>query len=198
MKKVTILGLILLGLGFSPLLVRADIIPDNTHKFERCVKIVNLNEFPNIILMGRSHINGTNNFNEYSIKNNECLEFGFKYEPLSIYWFTDNSFKVFSNSNLLLDKIETYGDRVKDTNHLIVETIEYSIIKSTSGEYRLQKTKLISEYNNRKSIKIETFGDTESKDNIKDLGNKTEPTKIPTKISFWQFIKCFFGLSKNC
>jgi len=84
MKKITILGLILLGLGFSPLLASADVIMPGTHPLDRCAKIVNLDKYPNISLIAR--ITGPMvSDSEFSlIENDKCLSKGYKFNSLQV------------------------------------------------------------------------------------------------------------------
>lgn len=219
MKKIIILGLILLGLNCSPLLVRADVIPDNTHRVDKCPKVVNLSDFPDIVLIAglKSSIGGGSS--SRVINENECFPGGYM-TTLNIYWNTKD---IINENNLLLENVDFKSDFVDKNDPLIKKNIEYSLFKSPDGVLKLEKSKIISEYSNGKTPKVEIFSNdyvkkviTENKieknniqeiksdlkesekDDIKDLGNKIEPIKIPSKISFWQFIKCFFGFSKNC
>lgn len=215
MKKVTILGLILLGLGFSPLLVRADVIPNNSHPLDRCAKIINLNEFPGILIVG--YVTGpmVANYGIEEINNNECMKKGYKFNTMDVYWNTEDSFHKIIKDNLLATNIEVYGGYVENKNSLIKENVEYSLLKSLDGKISLQKTKIISEYNNGTPDKIETFSvplndkKIEVKKDISDpivinnKGNSDVPNNNdvpaqPVKRSFWHRIACFFGIIKNC
>lgn len=157
MKKITILSLSLIGLCLSPLLVSADVITPNSHSLDRCAKVVNLNSFPEIILIGSisGPIVGSNNI--FTIKNNECLSAGYKFNSLDVYWNTVDKVNITEADKLLYKNLETYGGYVSNNSPLNKEIVEYSIVKSTDGKYSLVKSKTTSSYNNGNSDKVEQF-----------------------------------------
>ncbi|MEA3398976.1 MAG: hypothetical protein U9R00_00480, partial [Patescibacteria group bacterium] len=81
MKKIIVLSLfsffLLSGISF------ADVIPDNSHKVDKCVKITNLDQFIYNGLIG-SVIFG-DSVKNYIIENNKCLTSGYKFATLKIY-----------------------------------------------------------------------------------------------------------------
>ena len=244
MKKITILGLIILGLGFSPLLTKADVIPENSHPLNRCVKVVNLDQFPEITLVGYYTGPMVEKYEAYQIKNDECLTKGYKFNSLSIYWTTKDKFSLLDLKNLPVKKgaeinhgswvgqepdaptdltlvtnnLEVFGGFVDNKNLLNKEEIQYSIVKSTDGKISLQKTKVISDYNNGTPSKIETFSSPKEivkVENKKEIQNPNIENKVvkqetnnqinnnqtpiqPVKKSFWHRVACFFGLTRNC
>ncbi len=204
MKKIFIYTLFSLAFVFLfSSTVSADITPPNSHPLSRCVKVVNLNEFPNVVLIGYETgpvVNKVDKYEMYQIKNNECLTKGYKFNSLSIYWNTKDKPNSVEPNNLLLENIEPYGGYVDKNNPLVKEDIEYSIVGFSSGKLVLYKSKQTLEYNNGTPKKVETFSNP--------LGNK-EPNKItptpilspePVKRGFWQSIICLFrGLfGKGC
>lgn len=220
MKKITILGLILLGLGFSPLLVSADIpMGPGWHYVDSCVKITNLNEFPDITVVGVNRGAMEDGTNGFLINNNECIKEGYKFTLLAVGWIDNNKFKSIdlenlkvndsylpSEINILSEDLPFYVGEVKDNTYIKAITKEY-IIKQKGELLSLSKSKEITEYNNGKPLKIETFGDQDKKTEIKK--NDTEVSKEnntndnqdyvqPAKKGFWKSILCFFKIGKNC
>ena len=193
MKKLIICTLFSLAFVFLfSATVSADVIPGYSHSVDRCVKIVNLNEFPSVVLIGYYTGPMVDKYESYQIKNNECLTKGYKFNSLSIYWNTKDKPDSIDPNNLLLENVEPYGGYVDQDNPLIKEDIEYSIAGFSGGKLVLYKSKQTSEYNNGTPKKVETFSNP--------LGNK-EPDKItptptpsqgPVKRGFWQAIICFF------
>ena len=181
MKKLLICTLFSLALVllFSST-VSADVIPPNSHSLDRCVKIVNLNDFSDVVLIG--YVTGPmvqgSEINQ--IKNNECLSKGYKFNSLKIYWNTKDKPNSIDQNNLLLDNVDVYGGYIDQGNPLIKETIEYSIAGYSNGKLILYKSKHTSEYNNGTTKKVETF-----------QPNVT-PSPEPIKRGFWQSIICFF------
>ncbi|KKT77450.1 MAG: hypothetical protein UW73_C0020G0022 [Microgenomates group bacterium GW2011_GWB1_44_8] len=196
--------------------VSADIIPPNSHSLDRCVKIVNLNDFSDVVLI--SYITGPmvqgSEINQ--IKNSECLSKGYKFNSLKIYWNTKDNPNSIDQNNLLLDNVEVYGGYVDQSNPLIKESIEYSIAGFSGGKLILYKSKQTSEYNNGSQKKIETFNSPLINQEPKIQNpqpNKITPTPTPSpKITptpsdqpiviptpepvrrgFWQSISCFFS-----
>ena len=226
MKKLFIYFLFSLafGLFFVPP-VFADVIPPNSHSLDKCVKIVNLNDFPNIILI--SYVTGPmvqgSEINQ--IKNNECLSKGYKFNSLAIYWSTKDKPNAIDQNNLLLDNVEVYGGYIDQNNPLVKENIEYSIAGYSGGKLVLYKSKQILEYNNGTPTKVETFTNplqntqqnnqnqqqkkvtstptpSPNINNINDQPNIT-PTPAPSPEparGYWQSFVCFFrGLfGKGC
>jgi hypothetical protein len=212
MKKLFIYSL--LSLAFMILFsstVSADVIPPNSHPLDRCVKIVNLDEFTDIYLIG--YITGpmVKGHEAYIYKKDECLSMGYKFNQLKVLAakksYIDsigvNNLQVkkvqipgecpggcyseeLSDKNVFVsdEKIHPYGGYIDQGNPLIKETIEYSIAGYSNGKLILYKSKQTSEYNNGTPKKVETFS------------NPLEPTPAPspelTKRGFWQSIICFF------
>ena len=153
----------------------ADLIAPNSHSLSRCVKVVNLNEFPNTVLIG--YITGpmVDKYEAYQINNNECLTKGYKFNSLSIYWTTKEKFNSIDLKNLkltditlLLENIEPSGGYVSDSNPLVKEDVEYSIAGFSNGKLIFYKSKQTSEYNNGSQKKVETFNKSTDKSRTKN------------------------------
>jgi len=187
MKKIFIYSLFLLTftLLFSSV-VSADVIPPWSHSFNRCAKVVNLNEFPNIILIGYYIGPMVDEYETFQIENNKCLWAGYKFNTLSIYWNTKEKADVIDSNNLLLERITWQDGTIDKNNPLIKEDIEYSIAKISEGKFILYKSRLISEYNDGTPQKIENFQNPQQ-ENITPT-----PSPKPVKRGFWQSIICFF------
>ena len=161
----------------------ADVTPPNSQLLNRCVKVVNLNEFPDVVLIGYYTGPMVDKYESYQIKNNECLTKGYKFNSLSIYWNTKDKPNSIETDNLLLKNIEPYGGYIDQNNPLIKEDVEYSIAGFSGGKLVLYKSKQTSEYNNGTPKKVETFASP-----LKNI----EPTPELVKRGFWQSIICFF------
>lgn len=199
MKKITILGLVLLGLGFYSL-VSADISRGpGWHYVEYCSKITNLNEFPDIISIG-VYRGATADGTGFVINNNECIKGGYKFSTLAIGWIVKNKFKSINlnklnidasylptDINILSTDFPFYIGELKDNTHIKAVTTEY-LINQKDGVISLNKSRETTEYNNGESSKIETFDSTSENQNVVQ----------PAKRGFWKVILCFFRISKNC
>lgn len=199
--------------------VFADIMPPNSHPIDRCVKIVNLNEFPDIVLIGYYTGPMVEKYESYQIKDNECLTKGYKFNTLSIYWSTKEKSSSIVPNNVLLENVESNGEAVDQSNPLIKEDIEYSLARSSDGKLVLYKSKQISEYNDGTSTKVKTFSNpfADKEPNTITPSPSTQPVVTPTpslqpivtptpeqptvtpspspepiQRGFWESIVCFF------
>lgn len=202
MKKLFIYTLFSLAfvLLFSST-VSADVISPNSHPLNRCVKIVNLDEFSDVYLIG--YITGpmVNGHEAYIYKKDECLSMGYKFNQLKVLAAKKSYIDSIGVNNLQVQKVKIpgecpggcYSEELSDKNvfvsdekidpdggyiqenPLIKETIEYSIAGYSNGKLILYKSKQTSEYNN-------------------GTPNKITPTPLPesAKRGFWQSIICFF------
>ena len=118
MKKIIVLFILMfVMLGMSPAITSADILPPpGFHAPGLCTKIVNLDSFPEIVLVGfiMGHGNGTNKYSAYQIKNNVCLDKGYKFNSLSIYWTTKEKFNLLDLNNLKLKTEKIKGGGVDE------------------------------------------------------------------------------------
>lgn len=195
-----------------PSATSADIIPPNSRLLNRCFKVVNLNDFPDIVLI--SYVTGpmVRGSGISQIKNNECLSKGYKFNLLKIYWNTKDKPDLIDQNNLLLDNAEVYGGYIDQNNPLVKEDIEYSIAGFSGGKLVFYKSKQISEYNNGMPTKVESFvnplNDTQTNNQdqkqkeIAHILSPIVPTPLPepTKRGFWQSLICFFRgiFGKGC
>lgn len=177
MKKLFIYSLFLSVLVFFfPSMASTDVIPPDSHPLDRCVKVVNLDEFPIVVLI--SYITGpmVEGYETYQIENNKCWGKGYKFNHLNIYWNTKDKPNAIDPDKLLLTDIESYGGYVDKSNPLIKEGIEYSITGFSGKKLVLYKSKQTSEYNNGAPKKVETFNNPLSQE-IKNQ-NLVEQEKI--------------------
>src|SRR6056297_1310811 len=136
--KLTIRFLIIL-LILSALTANAcaDVLFPGTRGMERCVKIVNLDEFPEIVLVG--HITGPviQCENPYVISSDECLTKFYKANDLTIYAIDKDYLEAKGLENIDLEtdpnlcyyevELNPEWDVVNEDDPLIGEEIEYSI-----------------------------------------------------------------------
>ena len=140
----------------------ADVIPGGYHSVNRCVRIVNLDEFPDVVLIGY-YTGPMVKYEAYRIKNNQCLYKGYKLNKFGVYWTTKEKFDSLDLKNLkladitFLEDLQPNGGYVEKSNPLVKEDIEYSIAGFSGGKPVLYKTRQISEYSNGDPKKVETF-----------------------------------------
>ena len=93
----------------------ADVIPsDHDHYVWTCSKIVNLDEFFDVVLIG--YITGPmiDKYEAYQVESDKCLVGGYKFNTLKIYWTTRQKFESMDLENLKLEstKVPTGGSDI--------------------------------------------------------------------------------------
>ena len=106
---IAVLG-ILIGISMINF-ASADAIPKNSHAISRCVKFVNINDFSDVVLIGFYTGPMVDTYEAYQIEDDKCLDKGYKFNTLSIYWTTKEKFDSLNLKGLKLDceKVESSG-----------------------------------------------------------------------------------------
>ena len=195
--------------------VSADILPENSHPLKRCVKFVNLNEFSDVVLIGYYIGPMVDTYEAYQIQNGACLEKGYKFNSLSVYWTTKEKFDTLDIKNLKLNskKVATGG---KDNNgnpvYIDVFTPDYLTLLLEDiepyGGYIDESNPLIKEtieysiagFSNEKLIVYKSkqifeynngqLNKVETFDKPSVNNQKPNPTQEPQ--GFWSKVGCFF------
>jgi hypothetical protein len=203
-KKILFYSLFLLvsALPF-PRIVSADLLPPNSHQFDLCVKVVNLNKFPKIVLIGDIIGFVSDGYEPYQIENNKCLEQGSKHNQLSVYWNIKERGISIDPNNLLLEKINVYGGYVDKDDPLVKKEIEYSLTKVPGGKFVLYESKKTFEYNDGTLKKIEKNNFIEKITKVIKSFFSSQQILLKTKFqksTLGQNVNCFFkGLAgKGC
>ncbi len=101
MKKILILLVSIISFGVCKL-AYADMMPSNMRHAEKCVKIVNLDKFPDTKLLGRDTYTGSSE-NIYVINNNECLpSLSYKFNSFTVLLATEDYLKSIDGQDLSL------------------------------------------------------------------------------------------------
>lgn len=137
--------MVLLGVMFLSRAASADIPPPNSHYLDYCAKITNLDQFPDIVILGK--ITGIQN-DVTVITNNTCISKGYKFNSISVYWNTKDKGTIVDSSNLLIENMNVWVGYEDNISPLSKETVEYSLAKSVSGKFVLLKTRDKKEFNN--------------------------------------------------
>lgn len=92
----------------------ADSIPGNSHSLSRCVKFVNINDFSDVVLIGYYTGPMVDTYEAYQIGNDTCLDKGYKFNTLDIYWTTKENFNSHDLKNLKLDCEKVVSSGIDD------------------------------------------------------------------------------------
>jgi hypothetical protein len=118
MKKIiSFLGLLLFCILGISRIASADLIPPNSHYLDRCVTISNLDQFPDITLIGFiTPIMGGDKYQAYIVENNKCLTKGYKFNGFSIYWIQKIQFSAIDLNDLKLNNQKVVSSSARDNS----------------------------------------------------------------------------------
>jgi hypothetical protein len=131
------------------------------HYVTLCTKITNLDEYPEISLLGYVKSYQGSSFYAYEVSSNQCLTKGYKFNTFSLYAVKKSYLegKVISTidlpndknavkANIAIDPSESDGYYTPDSNPLISQEYCYKIIGFTDTTVILYKWKEVTKYNN--------------------------------------------------
>lgn len=213
MKKNRFLAVCVIFAGTSVLPIRGDVILPGTHVVERCVKIDNVQSFPDIVLLGVAVPPGGDR-DEYVVKSDSCLTKGYKFNRFYLCWTSRDLFDSLGLENLPIDEalpkgaakknvdaqsvfllssnIEPYGGAVPDSNPLVKEYITYSLQSNGSG-LGLGMVSRVEEYQNGTTKEIELSASDFSIGDRKMSNSRSAVTPIVTE----QYLMFTSGISGN-
>jgi hypothetical protein len=159
------------------------------HYVTVCTKITNLNEYPEISLLGyvKSYVGSS--FHTYEVSLNQCLTKDYKYNTLCLYAVKKTYLegKDISTMDLPNDKNAVKasipldpadGYYVAGSNPLISEEYFYKIIGFTETSFVLYKWKVVNKFNNGQADLVVNIPNI----NLISL-SQSIPTSIPTNHS---------------
>ena len=82
MKKIIIIYMICL----IPLFILADVAPSDMHPVDNCVRLTNLDDYPEICVLGFIVGPMYDSPHFFEIENEKCLDKGYKFNDLGLYW----------------------------------------------------------------------------------------------------------------
>ncbi len=183
-----------------------DVTPENTHPLERCVRVVNPDKFPGVVLIGYFTKSNNGAPEAYQVKPNTCLTKGYKFNSLNLYWMKKEDFDPVrlpylgpSDMTLLLEHIEPYGGYINAFDPLVREDIEYSIAGFSGKKLIFYRSGKTSRYNDG-SQKVERFTNNIATSAVPPQttasapGEKAAaaPSLAPVKKGYWRSMACFF------
>lgn len=200
MKKIFLLTILL---AFSNV-TYCDIIPENSHSVDKCVKIINSADFPEIVLIAYTEYPGGGS-NAFVIEPNSCIEKGYKFNSLKILAIKKSYLtnKNLDSINWKNDKnifranidIESYGGYVDNLTPISSIEEYYKIESFQDSTLVLYKSKEVTKFNNDRPVSIKTFS-YKSGVACLDKENSTieEPYNltIDTKHTILDFLRALF------
>lgn len=88
--------------SYSSPLALADVLPPASHLLTRCIKLVNLDLFPDVVVLAAISNPGSSP-TIYKVRNNECLRDTYKFSTTDLYWISVEMLKHIGE----VDKIKT-------------------------------------------------------------------------------------------
>lgn len=142
-------------LAAGALTLRADVIPPDHHPVARCVRITNLDEFPDIVLVGGYvPVSSPQTVERYIVDADSCLTKGYKFNSFHLFWILRSYFEKTGLENLplgnmlpsvskrmapiiaapetgLISIVDPYGGTVHDSNPIVREDLLYRLYMAT-------------------------------------------------------------------
>jgi len=204
--SILLVSALAISLLFYSKKANADILSPGSHYVEKCAKIVNLDKFPDVVLIGYYTGPMSAEYTAYKVENNQCLTKGYKLNAFSLYWVSKSIYSKLNLKNLAMTSqkvsvsedsdtkntpadlisipisTEIFSGSVDDFNPIIKETDEYSIADVTNDKLSLYLSKKVSDYNDGSPEKVETFANTLSSPTpaasiSPNVSHPTPPTK---------------------
>lgn len=143
-----------------------DIIMDNVHYVEKCVKITNLADYPDVAFLGFVPRSARSS-DTYLISSSQCLTKGYKYNDFNVFavnktYLEGKDLKKIdlpSDSNAISSNVylEILGYYVHDSIRISGVEQYYQVIGFSNTSVVLHKWKEVTKYNNRTPDLIKTF-----------------------------------------
>ncbi len=133
------------------LTIHADVIPPDHHPLARCIRITNLDKFPDIVLVGGYvPVSSPQTVERYIVKADSCLTKGYKFNSFYLFWVIRSYLEETGLENLplinmlpsmnkrmapiiaapeigLISIAEPYGGTVHDSNPIVREELLYRL-----------------------------------------------------------------------
>ena len=162
-KQITLLVIVLL---FTCKISYGDIIPDHSHYVAKCVKITNLDGYPDVSLLGFIPP-GFVPYDTYLVSSTECLTNGYKYNYFKVFavskkYLVGKDIKKLDlpkDPNALVSNlpIQPFGGYVNDSIHISGLEQYYKIVGFSSTEVILYLWKEVDKFNDGKPDTTKTF-----------------------------------------
>ena len=210
-KKIILIFLFLVFLFSKSKLTSADVILPNSHYVTKCVRIVNRNQFPNLIFIAYA----TNFIDEKTkispIESDQCIKLKYLYKGhrIDIYWAKREQGLTIKQENLLLkDLTNIDGYYIENKNPLIKEEHQYLIALVNNEKPILYLSKQIFEYSDGRPEEIKIYPPpfplktpvpTQLKKPTQTFPQSTSKKTLSLNLFFKSFL-CFLkqGLHLNC
>ncbi|HLN72960.1 MAG: T9SS type A sorting domain-containing protein [Methylococcaceae bacterium] len=142
-----------------------DVILENTHHVSKCVKITNIDDYPDVCFL--VYVNEVMSYPTYIVSSSDCLTKGYKYNVLNLLAVNKSymSGKDMSKINWLKDahalpsniRIDPEGGYVDDSIPISGIDEYYKVVGFSNTNVILYKWKQVTKYNNGKPDLIENF-----------------------------------------
>jgi hypothetical protein len=144
-----------------------DVIPNNSHSVEKCVKIIYQEEYPDFLLLATVQHPGGGAPNCFLINSGKCLEKGYKFNRLTIYAARKeylkneilDSLDWNNDDNILKSSIHIESEGGYEDNSNPVSSIEeyYKISGFTDSTVILYKCKELISFSDGRPLSLKTF-----------------------------------------
>lgn len=144
-----------------------DMVAPNTHYVQQCVKIINIDDFPDYAIFACTTGPTQKGVEYYLIKPKDCIEKGYKFNRLYIMAGKRSYFEYrpmgpidwLNNRNIIESSISIDSGGGNISNDSAISSIEeyYEIVEITNTNFVIYKCKELIRYNDGTPLKITKF-----------------------------------------
>jgi hypothetical protein len=203
-------------LGIVPAPALADGPPGpGEHYLDRCAKVVNMADFPDIVLVRNTSGGPCNPREGTLVESGKCLT-AYKFCTMGIYFISKEKFKTITVGHLnmkpkpvqdsyfvtempadlepLMAEFPHAGEIIPDSDHRRGESLEFSVKKEANGSYLFYKSKAEITYNDGTPATVAEFNGTEY--GTHDFKPPPSSGKFPP--GSWDWVLCQFHIRSDC
>lgn len=180
-----------------------DVVPENTHYYRKCVKIINIDEFPDYSFIGYiKQVSGDHSTESYIINSKDCIHKGYKFNMFYIVAAKKSYLlnKNLDNLNWLEDKnvlkanisIGSEGGYTDNDDPMSFLEEHYKIVKLTKTRIILYKSTELLEYSNGEPFSVKEYAyEEQSKSDVYPFKNDDRVIEIYPNTKIFHFLLAF-------
>lgn len=173
-------------------------VPPNSHYVQRCVKIINVDDFPDFAILACIKSPTRKEWESNLINSKDCIEKGYKFNMLYIMAtrrsYLENkvsdSINWLNDRNVIESSISINSGGTSISNEEPISSIEeyYEIVEITNTNFVIYKCKELIRYNDGRPITLKNFPYIQGPKKIKAPENNTSIYEIYPSTEIFNFL----------
>ncbi|KUJ61961.1 hypothetical protein AR687_10410 [Flavobacteriaceae bacterium CRH] len=165
-----------------------DVVPINSHPVKRCVKIINIEDFPDFSILACIQSPMKKDITASFINSNDCIEKGYKFNALYIMATRRsylegklaNSTDWLNDRNVIESSISINTSDTNASNDDPISSIEeyYEIVEITNTNFVIYKCRELIRYNDGSPIKLKNYPYVQNQGKRKNIKNNEKISEI--------------------